>query len=261
MTQRYLVKEITKTENRTIRFYDFHYGPHQKFPLHVDKKPRISIVLNGKVKERAGRTEIFGEASSVVIKPGEVLHDNEFGPQGARLFSVVVHPQLARLFEDHEFFKEWRWYHANQMANFVTKYLQRLKISEDLVSETIDFVASLSNQETSEEGSPPSWLNHIIEQIHDEPQKNYSVQDLAQSAGVHPVYMARVFQKHLKCGVKEYIHQTRLKMIISALSDGKSPLVEVALETGYADQSHMSRFFKNATGISPGAFRRLIQTF
>ena len=33
------------------------------------------------------------------------------------------------------------------------------------------------------------------------------------------------------------------------------PLAEIAFETGFADQSHLTRLFKSMRGLSPGAFR------
>jgi AraC-like DNA-binding protein len=39
------------------------------------------------------------------------------------------------------------------------------------------------------------------------------------------------------------------------LRDRKLSLVDVAFACGYADQSHLSRFFKRFVGVSPGKYR------
>lgn len=259
---RQLFKTIPQPEDDLVRFYDFRYDRNEKFPFHYDRNPRISIVLNGKLKEKAGQTEVFAEPFSVVLKPGDVFHNNEFGPQGARLLSVILHPQFLSKLHDPTIFNHWQWYHAHQAAGVTSHYLQRLRITDDPASETIDFLAAIpSHTKADNQKYPPDWLDVLCEKIHDQPEKNYSVQDLAASINLHPVYLARVFRRHFKCGVKEYIHRRRLRNIISTLSDTSCSLVEVALECGYADQSHMSRFFKQATGMSPGAFRTFIQCY
>jgi AraC-like DNA-binding protein len=38
-----------------------------------------------------------------------------------------------------------------------------------------------------------------------------------------------------------------------------APLVAVALEAGFADQSHFTRAFKRHTGLAPGRYRRELQ--
>jgi AraC-like DNA-binding protein len=41
------------------------------------------------------------------------------------------------------------------------------------------------------------------------------------------------------------------------LSGSNLPLASIAREVGFSDQSHFSRTFKRATGMTPGAFRAL----
>ena len=254
--------EFRGSDNSYLKMYDFRYIANEQFGYHYDREARISIVLNGQLKETAGRTEIFAAPFSMVVKPGDVWHSNEFGPKGARLLSVVLPSTLFSSFDEPDFFQHWQWYHANQAAGAISRYLQRLKITDDPFSETVDFLADLSwHRYKGEHSARPDWLKELTDQISDEPTMNYSVQDLASTIGVHPVYLARVFRRHFQCGVKEFIHSNRLKYIIRALTDTHQPLVEVALESGYADQSHMSRFFKQAMGISPGAFRAMVQGY
>jgi AraC family transcriptional regulator len=42
------------------------------------------------------------------------------------------------------------------------------------------------------------------------------------------------------------------------LADRRNSLAEVALDTGFSEQSHFTRAFRAATGVSPGAWRREI---
>ncbi len=259
---RYTFTEIRQDSSTPMKFWDFRYVPNEKYADHYDINPRISIVLNGKLKENAGRTEVFAQALSIVVKPGDVWHSNEFGPQGARLLSVVFQPGFLSDPSGRSVFQHWQWYHSTEVAGATSRYLHRLRRTDDPATETIDFLAALSPKSTElSSKATPDWLDLVSEQIQDQPEVNYSVQDLASSMGVHPVYMARAFRKYFSCGVKEYIHRNRLRNIISTLTDTKLPLVEVALESGYADQSHMSRFFKQATGMSPGAFRAMVQGY
>ncbi len=247
--------------NESCVFFDHYYSPRKKSPFHYDRLPRISIVLQGKLREKAGQQEFFGGPASVVIKPTDVLHENEYGPQGARILSIILKDSLMRTLAAQKELSQWQWFHPRQTARAVTKYLRRIKEQDEATCPTIEFVSALLNQPDDLPKTKPDWLPLLIEQIKDEPGHPYSVQQLAAKVGVHPVYLARVFQKYCRCGVKEYIHQVRLQRIIEALSNTSKPLVDIAFQLGYADQAHMSRYFKQGTGMSPGAFRKLIKGF
>jgi transcriptional regulator GlxA family with amidase domain len=41
------------------------------------------------------------------------------------------------------------------------------------------------------------------------------------------------------------------------LAAGRMAIADVAHATGFADQAHLSRVFKQATGLTPRGFRRL----
>lgn len=51
----------------------------------------------------------------------------------------------------------------------------------------------------------------------------------------------------------------RVEHAARRIAGSDDPLVEIALETGFADQSHLSRVFKLHTGMLPGEFRSLLR--
>jgi AraC family transcriptional regulator len=48
----------------------------------------------------------------------------------------------------------------------------------------------------------------------------------------------------------------RIQEARELLREGKSSLAEISLATGFAEQSHFSRVFKEVVGVSPGAWQR-----
>ncbi len=68
--------------------------------------------------------------------------------------------------------------------------------------------------------------------------------------------MKRVF--HLTPG--QFISRTRIDAACRMLEGGREPIAAVALACGFSDQSAFSRQFKAATGLTPGAYRRLKST-
>src|SRR5207302_385476 len=71
------------------------------------------------------------------------------------------------------------------------------------------------------------------------------LRDAAREAGVHPVYLARVFRRHHGCPVSEYLRALRLVEAGRLVLEGAS-LAHAAHAAGFADQAHVSRRFSAA---------------
>jgi AraC family transcriptional regulator len=79
--------------------------------------------------------------------------------------------------------------------------------------------------------------------------------EIARRVGVHPVYLASEFRRRYGLTVGEYVRQLRIEYASRQLSTSDTPLVEIALNSGFSSQSHFSWTFKRITGITPAQFR------
>jgi hypothetical protein len=57
----------------------------------------------------------------------------------------------------------------------------------------------------------------------------------------------------------QWILNARLRRAEEMLSDGDLPLSEIAISTGFSEQSNFNRAFRRAVGIAPGGWRRQFQ--
>jgi AraC-like DNA-binding protein len=73
-------------------------------------------------------------------------------------------------------------------------------------------------------------------------------------AGVTSSHLVRSFSRAVGLPPRSYHAQVRLARARRLLAEGKSP-TWVAYECGFADQSHLSRRFKECHGVTPGAFQ------
>jgi AraC family transcriptional regulator len=110
---------------------------------------------------------------------------------------------------------------------------------------------------------PPSWLDKAVELLHDRYLEDLSIADVANGVGVHPVHLARSFRLHFRCSPGEFTRFCRLERAARMLTRSDRPLSEIALESGFGDQSQFSRAFARDLGIAPGEYRTLagIQRF
>ena len=76
---------------------------------------------------------------------------------------------------------------------------------------------------------------------------------LAEFAGFSPYYLNRIFQAEVGIPPYEYLVKIRLKHAQEMLLSGHS-IAEAAHHSGFADQSHFTRFFKRHVGVTPGEY-------
>jgi AraC-like DNA-binding protein len=85
-----------------------------------------------------------------------------------------------------------------------------------------------------------------------------SLQVLARVCHLSSFYLIRVFRKHFGVPPHVFQKQVRIRRAKEYLARGCQPAF-VALETGFVDQSHFSRQFKQITGLTPGQYSNSVQ--
>ncbi len=93
------------------------------------------------------------------------------------------------------------------------------------------------------------------ERIRGEFRDAITIAALARQAGVHPVHLARTFRKRYVCSPAELVRRLRLEWAAQQLEAVHRSIGEIALEAGFHDQSHLTRAFREAQGMPPGAYR------
>jgi AraC-like DNA-binding protein/quercetin dioxygenase-like cupin family protein len=79
---------------------------------------------------------------------------------------------------------------------------------------------------------------------------------LAAASGVSPSQVIRDFKRAVDSTPAVYLRQLRLTRAKALINSGSS-LLDAALATGFSDQSHFSRCFRGAYGVTPGQFHTL----
>jgi transcriptional regulator GlxA family with amidase domain len=81
-----------------------------------------------------------------------------------------------------------------------------------------------------------------------------SLEELAAAVNLSPFHFARVFRRATGMPPHTWLMQQRIARARALLQGGCLPLA-VATQLGFADQSHLSRQFKQVYGVGPGAYR------
>jgi AraC-like DNA-binding protein len=90
--------------------------------------------------------------------------------------------------------------------------------------------------------------------LQNRPTQSVTLPEVGAIAGVTVPYLVRSFSRTVGLPPGSYHAQVRLARARRLLAEGKSA-TWVAYECGFADQSHLSRRFKECHGVTPGAFQ------
>ena len=86
-----------------------------------------------------------------------------------------------------------------------------------------------------------------------------TLEDAARQAGLSPFHFLRLFSKVVGVTPHQYLLRLRLRQAARLLADESRPVTDVALDVGFADLSNFVRTFRRAAGVSPRAFRKILQ--
>lgn len=98
-------------------------------------------------------------------------------------------------------------------------------------------------------------LTRARDLLHASPGRAVSLDELAAAAGLSKFHLLRTFTKRFGLPPHTYHTQLRIAIARSLLANGV-PISRVALEAGFADQSHLTRHFARHMGLTPGAYVR-----
>lgn len=79
---------------------------------------------------------------------------------------------------------------------------------------------------------------------------------LGRRLGISPFAVLRLFRSHTGLSPREYQTLLRVQQARRLLQEGQ-PIAQVAAETGFADQTHLTRHFRQILGITPGQYLRV----
>lgn len=84
-------------------------------------------------------------------------------------------------------------------------------------------------------------------------------QELERITGLDRFALARHFRAAFATSPHRFLLMRRLQQAKAMIGAGE-PIAEVAVATGFADQSHLSRHFKKAFGLAPGAWNSMVRS-
>jgi AraC family transcriptional regulator len=219
------------------------------------------FVLEGSLTEfyRDAKQEYV--STSVIFTPPGERHSNLFGNRGGRCFMVEIpigyidRLGAAGVQLDSSLSANGGnlvWIGRRLYSEFAQPDSVSALSVDGLMLEALAVFARLR---TRPERVPPQWLRQARELVRDRFAERLSLDEIATTAGIHPAHLARSFRSYFGTSIGEYQRSLRLEYASKQLADTRTPILTIALAAGFADQAHMSRIFRNHTGLTPARFR------
>jgi AraC family transcriptional regulator len=128
---------------------------------------------------------------------------------------------------------------ADSLASALAARLIRLQFG---------YVASTSKRKNE---LPPLSLRRVIEYIESHIDEDLTVAELATVAGYSSSHFKPMFKQAAGQPVHRFVLERRIERARMSLLEGTKSITAIALETGFADPSHMARCMRRVLGINP----------
>ncbi len=218
-----------------------------------------------------GATRVSPVGSLVTLDPGDVHtghpHDHQpwtyrcFYPSTALMQDIAS--QLSGTFQSPPHFSEpvvfdstlssalWRLHKILETSS--EKLFRQTAVTVTL-GELITRHAS-GSRSVRPVGAEPRAIRIVRQYIEANYVNSPSLKELADLVGLSPFYLVRAFGKEMGLAPHEFLTQVRVTHAMKLLALGL-PIVDVALATGFADQSHLTNRFKRIVGVTPKQFSK-----
>jgi len=234
-------------------------GPPEAIITHTHLDAHFILVTGGAyVSAAEGRT---GSSTVLIYNPPGTTHRDHFERGRGSFFAISLTPAYAAValggtaVPDGPRYLVSRAQHALAVRIAASCTAEAPALSLDALC--LELIGSMDARPSAVPASAPAWLERAVELLRDRYREELSVAEVAAVAGVHPVYLARTFRRHLRCTPGQFARFHQLEHAASMLLRTARPLAEVALCSGFADQSHLSRVFMRHYGLPPGKYRAL----
>ncbi len=239
------------------------------FPRHSHDQFGIGVLAYGAQRSWSGIGHVDAFAGDVImVNPGEI-HDGESIDSNARRWRMLYFaPVLVFNEVEDEITKRVEIVRPVARDPILAEHFARLfasltDLQTDCLAREENLLLTLNYAlrqhgmaRTLSSGFSPS-VARAVECMDSAPNRPVFLADLAALSGVSRFQLLRGFAREMGTTPHSYLIQRRVRLAQQLLVNGETP-VQAAVQSGFADQSHMTRAFVRQLGITPSRYRAAI---
>jgi len=233
-----------------------------EIPAHEHVNPFFCFVMQGQGTRtwhgRAGAEQPM----SLTVFPADLPHANQwYGTHGRVLHVEFARPWLERLRGLTKLLAVPADFSAGPPLWLARRIAGESHDQDDvspLVIEALvlEMLAECSRASSGSQSSRiPIWVVRVHSMLRERFAEKLSLEQLAVECGVSADHLARSFRRCYGCTVGEEIRKLRIEHACRRLAQSDASLSDIALESGFTDQSHLTKVFQRHMRIPPRQFR------
>jgi len=239
------------------------FAPGLRLQPHAHATASVAVVLRGGWEGELERhTSTLQRGDTVLVTPAGARHWNAFFPAETEVLVVELEPERWRLDHGHQgLFSAPATFHQRGLGGLAARLAGELRAPDahsPLLSEglALELLATVGRASDTERGpSPPAWLDRAEECLRKGISHGWTLDALARAVEVEPSRLVRGFRRHLRTTPADYLRRVRVDEARRLLAETERPIADIALDTGFTDQSHLTRVFRRILGETPAVFR------
>ena len=234
------------------------------YPRHTHDQFGIGLIRSGAQKSMSGRGMVeAGPGMVITVNPGEVHDGMPIGEAGRNWTMLYFDPDVLQSVAQglDRGTCEFEFHHpvvddgelAGRFARLyraMTDSEMHALAAEELSLLLVDWLVPSSRSDMRQSAC---GIGRARARIDDAPAESVSLSELAGLCGLSRFQLLRSFADATGLTPHAYLLQRRVDLARRLIGKGL-PLAEAAAESGFFDQSHMTRHFTRILGVTPGAF-------
>jgi len=239
---------------------------------HFHDEYQLMFVHEGSREIRFGRdSRVFGAGALTVVNPGET-HSTRCGGELGSTFRTMHIPvpflrdaveALGKRTAGEPLFR-FEIPGPLTARSFLAAHLACESQHDSLQAEDllVDFVSNLIDNSELHGRTPRGPLvDRQVKLARDYIESHFTreltLDELGAAAGISKFHLVRKFKRAMRMPPHAYQIRIRLKYAKRLLAQG-IPIKQVAAEAGFADASHLGRWFRQIVGFTPATYQRMV---
>lgn len=240
------------------------YRSSERFPKHSHEEFGIGVIRDGAHTSWSGIGQVEAEqGDAIMVNPGEIHDGAPLGKQPRSWQMIYFDPVFFTTAMENEGIASFEVIrpvardrhlvqHFDSLLLALTHPMADILRCEERITALLGYLSYRHTTLKPRESGLPSVIA-AKRQIDEAPEQRLTLAALARTCGLSRYQFLRAFHSTFGITPHAYLVQKRIQSARALLLRGVT-LTDAAAQTGFADQSHLTRCFTRQYGISPGRY-------